>query len=123
MQKLAELCVKRPVFASVLILILVVVGFVGYSRLGVDRYPNIDFPMVVVTTLNPGSSPEAIETEITDKIERSVNSISGIDELRSTSIEGVSTVMVSFKLEKDADVAAQEVRDKVDLVLSQLPQE
>lgn len=123
MQKLAELCVKRPVFAAVLILVLVVIGFVGYSRLGVDRYPNIDFPMVTVTTLNPGSSPEAMETEITDKIERSVNSISGIDELRSTSIEGVSTVMVSFKLEKNADVAAQEVRDKVDLVLNQLPKE
>ncbi|HVF09778.1 MAG TPA: efflux RND transporter permease subunit, partial [Abditibacteriaceae bacterium] len=123
MQKLAELCVRRPVFASVLILVFVVVGIVGYSRLGVDRFPNVEFPTVVVTTLSPGSSPEAVETEITDKIEQGVNTVSGIDELRSTSSEGVSTVMVSFQLEKNADVAAQEVRDKVDLVLPQLPRD
>jgi HAE1 family hydrophobic/amphiphilic exporter-1 len=123
MQKLAELCVRRPIFASVLILILVVVGLVSYTRLGVDRYPNIEFPNVVVTTISPGQSPEAVETEITDKIEKSVNTISGIDTLSSVSSEGVSTVVIQFVLEKNPDVAAQEVRDKVDLVLNELPDE
>jgi hydrophobic/amphiphilic exporter-1 (mainly G- bacteria), HAE1 family len=123
MQKLAELCVRRPVFASVLILVLVVVGFVGFTRLGVDRFPEVDFPTVVVTTLSPGSSPEAVETEISDKIEESVNTISGIDELSSTSSEGISTVVVTFNLEKDVNIATQEVRDKVNLALPNLPQD
>jgi len=123
MQKLAELCIRRPIFASVLILILVVVGLVGYTRLGVDRFPDIEFPTVIVTTLSPGSSPEAVETEITDKVEQSVNTISGIDTLNSVSSEGVSTVSVQFVLEKDSNVAAQEVRDKVDLALPLLPKD
>jgi len=123
MQKLAELCVRRPVFASVLILVLVVVGIVGYSRLGVDRFPNVEFPNVVVTTLSPGSSPEAVETEITDKIEQAVNTVSGIDQLSSTSSEGVSTVQIQFVLEKKGDIAAQEVRDKIDQVTNQLPRD
>src|SRR5581483_47289 len=121
MQWLAELCVKRPVFATVLILSLTVVGAFSFSRLGVDRFPKIDFPTVLVTTVQPGAAPEQIETEITDKIEEAVNTISGIDELRSTSSEGVSQVIISFVLEKDTDVAAQEVRDKVNSVLALLP--
>lgn len=121
MQKLAELCVNRPVFASVLILVLVVVGLFGYTQLGVDRFPKVDFPTVVVTTVLPGSSPEAVETEITNPIEDAVNTISGIDEIRSTSSEGISTVTISFVLEKNTDVAAQEVRDKISQILSQLP--
>src|SRR5499433_1355168 len=121
MQWLAELCVKRPVFASVLILSLTVIGLFSFTRLGVDRYPKVDIPTVVITTVQPGAAPEQIETEITDKIEEAVNTISGIDELRSTSSEGVSLVSVSFVLEKDTDVAAQEVRDKVNSVLPRLP--
>ena len=121
MQWLAELCVKRPVFATVLILSLTVVGAFSFSRLGVDRFPKIDFPTVLVTTVQPGAAPEQIETEITDKIEEAVNTISGIDELRSTSSEGVSQVAISFVLEKETDVAAQEVRDKVNSVLPLLP--
>src|SRR5256885_1184666 len=121
MQWLAELCVKRPVFASVLILSLTVVGAFSFTRLGVDRFPKIDFPTVVVTTVQPGAAPEQIETEVTDKIEEAVNTISGIDELRSTSSEGVSIVSIGFLLDKDSDVAAQEVRDKVNSVLPLLP--
>src|SRR5437667_3542999 len=121
MQWLAALCVKRPVFATVLILSLTVVGAFSFTRLGVDRFPKIDFPTVLVTTIQPGAAPEQIETEITDKIEEAVNTISGIDELRSTSSEGISQVAVSFILEKDTDVAAQEVRDKVNGVLPPLP--
>src|SRR5215210_6013615 len=123
MQKLAELCVKRPVFASVLTLALVVLGFVSYFQLGVDRFPKVDFPTVSVTTLLPGAAPEELETEVTDKIEEAVNTISGIDELRSTTAEGVSQVVITFVLEKDSDVAAQEVRDKVNLILGDLPKD
>ena len=121
MQWLAALCVRRPVFASVLVLTLTVVGAFGYSQLGVDRFPKVDFPTIMITTRQPGAAPEQIETEVSDKIEEAVNTISGLDELRSTSAEGVSIVTASFLLEKDVDVAAQEVRDKVNRILPQLP--
>jgi HAE1 family hydrophobic/amphiphilic exporter-1 len=121
MQWLAALSVRRPVFATVLILSLTVIGAFSFSLLGVDQFPKVDFPTIVVTTVQAGAAPEQIETEITDKIEEGVNTISGIDELRSTSSEGVSIVMISFLLDKDSDVAAQEVRDKVNGVLPQLP--
>ena len=121
MQWLAELCVKRPVFAWVLILSLTVVGVFAYTRLGVDRFPNVDIPSVAITTRLPGAAPEQIETEVTDQIEEAVNTISGIDTLSSNSSEGVSQVVVSFVLEKDANVAAQEVRDKVNRVIPLLP--
>ncbi len=121
MQKLAEICICRPVFATMLILSLMVVGIFSFFTLGVDLFPKVDLPMITVTVSNPGASPQEIETEITEKIEAAVNTISGIDELRSTSVEGVSQVFVSFVLEKNVDVAAQEVRDKVDLVIPDLP--
>src|SRR5919205_2173408 len=121
MQWLASVSVRRPVFASVLVLTLTVIGAFSFGQLGVDRFPKVDFPTVVVTTRLPGAAPEEVETEITDKIEEAVNTISAIDELRSTSSEGVSLVVVSFLLEKDADIAAQEVRDRVNRVLPLLP--
>ena len=121
MQWLAEICVRRPVFAWVLVLSLTVVGLFAFGRLGVDRFPNIDIPTISVTTRLPGAAPEQIETEVTDKIEEAVNTISAIDTLSSTSSEGISQVVVSFKLEKDADIAAQEVRDRVNRVMPQLP--
>ncbi|RYE81405.1 MAG: efflux RND transporter permease subunit, partial [Myxococcales bacterium] len=122
MQWLAAICVRRPVFASVIVLILSVVGLFSYFQLGLDRFPKVDFPVVTVTVLQPGAAPEEIESEITDKIESSVNTISGIDELRSASVEGVSQVFVTFLLEKDVNIAAQEVRDRVNAVLADLPQ-
>ena len=121
MQWLAALCVRRPVFAWVLVLSLTVVGLFAFGQLGVDRFPNVDVPTISVTTRLPGAAPEQIETEVTDKIEESVNTISAIDTLSSTSSEGISQVVVSFKLEKDADIAAQEVRDRVNRVMPQLP--
>src|SRR5256885_13395565 len=122
MQKLAEICVRRPVFATMLILSITVVGIFSYRSLGVDLFPKIDLPTITVTVVNPGASPREIETEVTDKVEAAVNTISGIDELRSTSVEGVSQVFITFLLEKNADVAAQEVRDKVNLILPDLPE-
>lgn len=121
MHKFAEICVRRPVFASVLILSLVVVGVFGYFQLAVDRFPLVEFPMVTITTIQPGAAPEEIETGVTDKIEEAVNTISGLDNLISTSSENVSVVFAIFDLEKDPDVAAQEVRDKVNRVLGELP--
>jgi HAE1 family hydrophobic/amphiphilic exporter-1 len=79
MQWLAAISVKRPVFATVLVLVLTVVGFFAYQQLGVDRFPKVDFPVVSVITVLPGAAPEEIETEISDKIEAAVNTISGID--------------------------------------------
>jgi HAE1 family hydrophobic/amphiphilic exporter-1 len=122
MQWLASICVRRPVFATVIILTIAVVGFVGYSKLNVDRFPNVDLPIVQVVTLLPGASPQEVETELSDKIEEAINTISGIDELRSISTEGVSQVIVSFQLEKDINVAAQEVREHVSTVLPDLPE-
>jgi HAE1 family hydrophobic/amphiphilic exporter-1 len=121
MQKLAEICVRRPVFATVIILALVVIGAFSYLKLGVDRFPNVEFPFVTVTTILPGAAPEEVETEVTDKIEEAVNTISGIDELYSFSSENVSVLQIGFDLEKDGDVAAQEVRDKVSAILGDLP--
>ena len=121
MQKLAEICVRRPVFATMLILSLVVVGLFSYKSLGVDLFPKIDLPTITVTVVNPGASPQEIETEITDKVEGAVNTVSGIDELRSTSVEGVSQVFITFLLEKNPDIAAQEVRNKIDLIVNDLP--
>lgn len=121
MQWLASLCVRRPVLASVIILAILVLGMVGYSRLGVDQFPNVDIPVVVVTTRLDGASPEEVELDLTDKIEGAVNTISGIDELTSTSSEGVSQVIIAFKLEKDFETAVNDVRDKINQVTQDLP--
>jgi HAE1 family hydrophobic/amphiphilic exporter-1 len=113
--------VNRPVVATVLILVLVVVGLYSLPQLGVDRFPNFDIPYVTITTTLPGATPEEMETQVTEEIEKQVNTVSGIDTLSSTSSEGASVVVVSFNLEKNGDVAANEVRSKVDLALPNLP--
>ncbi len=123
MQKLAQICIQRPVFATMLILALVVLGVSAYLKLGVDLYPKIDFPVVTVTTTLRGASPEEVETQVTKRIEESVNTVSGIDELRSLSAEGVSITWITFVLEKDPDVGAQEVRDKVAAITRDLPKD
>ena len=122
MHKLAEICVHRPVFATMLVLALTVVGAFSFFGLGVDLLPKVDLPVVQVTVVNPGAAPEQVETEITKKIEGAVNTISGIEEVHSSSTEGLAAVAVSFQLEKNGDVAAQEVRDKVVLVAGDLPE-
>ncbi|MBS1789250.1 MAG: efflux RND transporter permease subunit [Acidobacteria bacterium] len=121
MQKLAEICVRRPVFATMLIMTMIVLGVFAYNRLIVERFPRVEFPIVTITTRFPGASPQEIETEITDKIEEAVNTISGIEELRSTSSEGVSLVFIQFELERNLDTAAQDVRDKLNRALPLLP--
>ena len=121
MRKLVEVCIGRPIFASMLILALVVVGATAYFRLGVDRFPSVDLPTVNVRTTLAGASPEEMETEVTQLIEEAVNTVDGIDELRSISGLGVSNVTVTFRLDRDIDSAAQDVRDRVANTLRNLP--
>jgi hydrophobe/amphiphile efflux-1 (HAE1) family protein len=123
MQRLAEICIARPVFASMLVLALVVVGATGYFGLGVDRYPSVDVPTVSVRTVLPGASPEEVESLVTRQIEEVVNTVDGIDELRSVSGAGSSNVIATFDLKRDLESAAQDVRDRVSTVLNQLPED
>ncbi|MBZ0157132.1 MAG: efflux RND transporter permease subunit [Alphaproteobacteria bacterium] len=121
MQKLAEISIRRPVFASMLILALCVIGAASYFRLGVDRFPSVDLPTVTIRTQLPGATAEEVETEISKRIEEAVNTIEGINELRSISGPGSSVVIVTFNLSRDIDAAAQDVRDRVAAVLRSLP--
>jgi hydrophobic/amphiphilic exporter-1 (mainly G- bacteria), HAE1 family len=118
---LADLCVRRPVFATMFVGVLVVLGWFSYMRLGVDLFPRVDVPTVMVTTFLPGAAPEETEARVTKPIEEAVNTVSGIDEMRSNTLEGVSRVIIEFKLERDLDAAVQDVRDKIGTVLDQLP--
>lgn len=118
---LYEICIRRPVFATMIIMSLVVMGLASYRDLGLDIFPKVDLPTVTVTTRLDGASPEEIENQITKRVEEAVNTINGIDELRSTTIEGQSQVFATFKLEKDIDVASNEVRDRVSAVLGEFP--
>jgi len=121
MQKLAEICIRRPVFAAMIVLSLVVVGSASYFKLGVDRFPSVDLPTVSVRTNLPGASPEEMETLISQPIEEAVNTVDGIDQLRSVSGQGNSFVMATFNLNRDIDTAAQDVRDRVASIVRDLP--
>ncbi|HYO75380.1 MAG TPA: efflux RND transporter permease subunit, partial [Thermoanaerobaculia bacterium] len=123
MQKLAEICIRRPVFASMIVLALVVVGAAGYAQLGVDRYPSVDLPTVSIRTSLPGAAPEEVESLITQRIEEVVNTVDGIDELRSVSGPGNSVVIATFKLDRNLETAAQDVRDRVATVVRDLPED
>src|SRR5687767_2103514 len=121
MQTLAEICIKRPIFAVMLVLAMVVVGAVAYFDLGVNRFPTVDLPTVMVRTTLPGAAPEDVESEITEEIEEAVNTVEGITELRSVTSSGSSVVIATFNLERDVDAAAQDVRDRVQGALRNLP--
>ena len=118
---LADVSIRRPVFATMLIASLVVLGLVSFNRLGVDLFPEVEFPYVSVTTALPGASPGTMETEVTDVIEEQLNTIAGLRQMRSISAEGVSIVNLEFELEEDADLKAQEVRDKMSRLAADLP--
>lgn len=122
MQWLADICIRRPIFAFVLILALVVVGGVGYSSLGVDKFPRVDFPAITIVTPYPGASPSAVETDVTEKVEEAVNTVSGLDTLTSTSTEGVSLVIAQFDLEVDPDKASQDINEHLSSILRDLPE-
>ncbi|CAN5359612.1 N/A [soil metagenome] len=122
MQWLAEVCVKRPVFATVIVLFLTVVGGFSFFTLGVDRFPKIDVPTISVSTSNSGAAPEEMESEVTDIIEGAVNTVPGIEEMRSSSSRGSSNVTITFNLEKNPDQAYQELQQKISTVVNRLPE-
>ncbi len=121
MQKLAEICIRRPVFAAMIILALVVIGAESYFKLGIDRFPAMDVPTVSVMMSLPGASPEEAESSLAQLLEEAVNTVDGIEQLRSISSQGRAMVMATFNLDRDIDDAAQDVRDRVQSVLRQLP--
>lgn len=118
---LTELCVKKPVFATMLILTLVVLGLASYSQLGIDLFPKVDIPTVSVMTVLEGASPEEVETQVTKPLEEALNTIEGVDDMGSTTMEGLSVINVSFVLEKNLDEAVNDVRQKVSANLDLLP--
>ena len=114
--KLTQIAVDNPVFATMMMVALLVMGLFSYRQLGIDQFPNVDFPIVVVTTDYPGASPETVESEISRKIEESVNAIAGLKTLTSRSLEGRSIVIAEFELSVPSPVAMQDVREKVQMV-------
>ena len=123
MQKLAEISIKRPVFATMIILSMVVVGAAAYFNLGVDRFPSVDLPTVAIRTTLPGASPEEAESLVSQRIEEVVNTVDGLAELRSISGQSTSIVIATFNLDRDIDSAAQDVRDRVATVVRDLPED
>lgn len=118
---ISGLFIRRPVTTIMFSLVLIVLGLIGYKNMGIDMYPNVDFPYVTVKTILAGSSPEELETSVTKEVEEAVNVISGIDTMTSHTMEGASFIIIKFDLEKDSDVAAQEVRDNVNKIEKDLP--
>ncbi len=123
MQKLAEICIRRPVFASMIVLALVVVGIAGYLHLQVDRFPAVDLPTVRVSARLPGGSPAEMEAQVSQPIEEVLNTIEGVQELRSVNGSGSAFIVVTFELSRDIDAAAQDVRDRVATVVRDLPRD
>ena len=119
---LAAVCIRRPVFATMMNLLLVVLGWFSFHKIGIDQFPNVELPVVTVTTTLRGASPEEMETSVTKPLEEIINTIEGVDELSSVTREGVSRITVQFLYERNRDAAAQDVRDKVSSILSQLPE-
>lgn len=120
---LPELAIRRHVLAYMISAVLVLFGLIGFQRIGVDRFPEIEFPLISVTTVLPGASPEIVDASITNIIEGAVNSVPGIDFIQSSSSPGVSNVIITFSLDKDIDVAFNETQAKVNQVLRQLPRD
>jgi hydrophobe/amphiphile efflux-1 (HAE1) family protein len=121
MQKLAEICIRRPIFAAMIILALVVIGTDSYFKLGIDRFPSVDIPTIYVRVTLPGAAPEEVESTIAQPIEEVVNRIEGLEQLRSVSRQGQAFVILTFDLNRNIDVAAQDVRDRIQSVLRDLP--
>ncbi|MDI6753511.1 MAG: efflux RND transporter permease subunit [Thermodesulfobacteriota bacterium] len=119
---LSNLSIKRPIFATVMMLVLVTLGIFSYRKLAIDMFPDVEIPVVSVVTKFPGSSPETVEREVSKRIEEAVNSIAGVKHVMSTSRESVSNVVLMFNLEVRVNDAAQEVRAKVGAIRGILPQ-
>ena len=122
-KSLPELSIQRHVFAYMLSGVLLLFGVIAFDRIGVDRFPSIDFPMISIRTILPGASPEIIDSSVANIIETSVNSVPAIEHIQSTSAPGISVVVVRFGLEKNVDIAFNEVQAKVNQILPSLPEE
>ena len=119
--KLWDISIRQPVFMTMILIAGVVLGTISYFTMPVDLFPDVDFPVVVVTTVYPGASPEEVESQITSKMEGDLSAVSGLDEINSISAESVSTVILVFNLDASAVQAAQDVREQVDLLRNSLP--
>lgn len=120
---LSDVSINRPVFATIMNLVLIVFGLFAYGKLGIDQFPNVDFPVVVVQTVYRGADPKTIEDKVLDPLEKGLNGIEGLDSLTSTAYPNLGQVVLQFKLERNGDRAAQDVRDKLSTLVSQLPEE
>ncbi|MGE0919826.1 efflux RND transporter permease subunit [Trichlorobacter lovleyi] len=120
---LSDLSIKRPIFATVMMLALVALGFFSYKRLSVEMYPNVEMPVISIVTKYPGASPETVEREVSKRVEEAVNQIAGIKHVTSYSRESVSTVVAEFRLEERTNEVAQEARAKISSIRGQLPKE
>jgi hydrophobic/amphiphilic exporter-1 (mainly G- bacteria), HAE1 family len=118
---LSNLSIKRPVFATVMMLSLVTLGITSYRRLAIDLYPNVEIPVITIVTILPGASPDTVEREVSKRIEEAVNPIAGVRHIGSSSREGVSQIFVEFELEVSADRAAQDARTKIAAIRGDLP--
>jgi len=118
---LSDASIQRPVLTWMMTLALIVFGVLGYQRLGVDQYPNIELPMLTVTAVLPGASPEVIETDVVDVIEEQITTLSGVRSVRSTSAQDAAQIAVEFQLGTDLDLMAQELRDVIGRVRAELP--
>lgn len=121
MLKLWDIAIRQPVFITMVLIAGIVMGVYSYFRMPVDVFPNVEFPVVVVVTVYPGAGPTEVEDQVTKKLEEELSTISGISTVRSTSGEGVSTIILQFDLDMASDKASQEVREKVNLLRNQLP--
>jgi HAE1 family hydrophobic/amphiphilic exporter-1 len=118
---LSDLSIKRPVFATMMMLALVVLGLFSYRRLNIDQFPNVEFPVLVIQTRYTGASPESVERDVTKKIEEQVNTVEGIKDIQSTSTEGFSTIVVLFNLGTKVMDAQADVRAKIDAIRQDMP--
>ena len=120
---LSGLAIRRPVFASMVMLGLIVLGIFGYRQLAIDQFPNVDIPVITVQTTYPGASAETIEREVTRRMEEAFNPVQGVDNITSISLEGVSQVIVEFDLDRDVDAAAADIRAKIETIRRDLPED
>ena len=120
---LSDVAIRRPILTWMMTLALIVFGVLGYQRLGVDQYPKMDYPVLTVQLMLPGASPETIESDVVDVIEEHVSTLAGVRNVRSTSYDSAAQVIVEFALGTDLDLMAQEVRDVIGRVRSELPPE
>ncbi|HEU4584154.1 MAG TPA: efflux RND transporter permease subunit, partial [Gemmatimonadaceae bacterium] len=123
MSGLSGLAIRRPVFASMVMLGLIVLGIFGYRQLAIDQFPDVDIPVITVQTTYPGASSETIEREVTRRMEEAFNPVQGVDNITSISLEGVSQVIVEFDLDRDVDAAAADIRAKIETIRRDLPQD